>query len=89
MITRDRGRTWRKTRERIMSRDCGLCQVCLKEGNYIIGKEVDHIVPLFKGGTDSDDNLQTICTEHHAEKTAHDLGKKRRKAIGLDGWPIG
>lgn len=44
--------------------------------------ELDHIVPLFKGGADDDSNLQGLCSPCHAAKTAEDMGYK---PIGGDG----
>lgn len=32
--------------------------------------QVDHIVPLSKGGTHDWDNLQAMCHSHHSQKTA-------------------
>jgi len=33
------------------------------------GSQVDHIVPLANGGTNSDSNLQTLCARCHRRKT--------------------
>jgi 5-methylcytosine-specific restriction protein A len=49
-------------------------------------EELDHIVPLFKGGTNDEDNLQGLCKKCHAEKTKRDLNL--RTGVGVDGWPI-
>lgn len=35
--------------------------------------ELDHIVPLFKGGADEASNLQVLCKACHASKTQIDL----------------
>ena len=43
-----------------------MCISCGCTGTEI---EVDHISPLFVGGTDSLENLQVICKACHAEKT--------------------
>jgi 5-methylcytosine-specific restriction protein A len=43
--------------------------------------QVDHIRPLFKGGTDAWANLQSLCEPCHAEKTREDLGQP---AAGCD-----
>lgn len=43
------------------------------------GKQVDHIVPLAKGGTDDLENLQLLCIECHKIKT-------QREANGLSGF---
>ena len=68
-----------------------LCQPCAGSGRITIAKEVDHITPKSKGGEDSLDNLQSICTDCHKAKTAEDEGRAYRPKpiIGPDGWPIG
>lgn len=48
---------------------------CVNGHAYVETHQVDHIVPLFKGGTDEDANLQEICRACHSLKTAIDLGK--------------
>ena len=83
------GWAWQQIRLRILARDAGLCQVCLRTGLLTPAQEVDHIKPRSKGGTHDERNLQAICRECHVKKTAADEGKTRRAAIGADGWPIG
>lgn len=64
------GTEWDKTRRRILERDAGICQQCLRDHGLVhAGSEVDHIVPKAEGGTDDDDNLQTICRDAHRMKT--------------------
>ena len=63
------GWAWKKKRESIMRRDCGLCQVCRKQGRIKAATEVDHIIGKAQGGTDDDVNLQAICAPCHASKT--------------------
>ena len=65
-----------------------LCVECAKRGIVKAATEVDHIIPLHKGGTDDDDNLQGLCAECHADKTSRDAGHQRRAATGFDGWPV-
>lgn len=65
-----------------------LCMHCKAAGRINLASEVDHIKPLAKGGTDDPKNLQGLCKEHHAVKSARDEGKARRPAIGVDGWPL-
>lgn len=67
---RTRGNTWMAIRHRVLTRDCGLCQVCDKAGRLTLASEVDHIVPLAAGGTDHLGNLQAICSDCHTTKTA-------------------
>ena len=62
-----------------------VCAVCERKAS----REVDHIIPISKGGTDQRDNLQGVCLECHEDKTRRDLGlRKRPDQIGLDGYPI-
>ena len=70
---RTRGWTWQQIRTRIMERDCGLCQPSLRAGLVVTATEVDHIVPLMRGGTDADSNLQAISAEPHKAKTAAEM----------------
>ncbi len=39
--------------------------------------ELDHIVPLIDGGDHSDENLQTLCTPCHVEKTTREASERR------------
>jgi 5-methylcytosine-specific restriction protein A len=66
-------------RVRILKRDCGLCQVCLRTGDITKADSVDHIVPKAEGGTDDDDNLQSICVPCHTAKTAQESARARRR----------
>lgn len=82
------GWAWVKLRKQILERDCHLCQPCKAKGRATAGGQVDHIIQKAKGGTDHPDNLQTICDPCHRDKTARDNGRRVKRAIGLDGWPI-
>lgn len=75
-------------RERIMRRDCSMCQTCKRNGRITLASEVDHITALDNGGSNDDDNLEAICVECHKAKSAKDTGKQRRPQIGPDGWPV-
>lgn len=55
---RIRGDAWMAIRRRILLRDGYTCQGC---GVVRMDNEVDHRVPLEQGGTNNDDNLQTLC----------------------------
>ncbi len=83
---RTRGRAWLRIRERQL-RDHPLCAACLGQGFVTAAQEVDHIVPLFKGGTDAPANLQSLCVACHELKTRADLGL-RSGGCDLFGSPI-
>lgn len=59
-------------REKIKSRDRNTCQQCRisvrDEPNLLI--EVDHIIPISKGGTTTEDNLQALCWRCNRTKGA-------------------
>lgn len=63
---RIRGWELTKIRERIASRDCYACQVC---GRVTTMGEVDHIEPLHRGGSESDENRQWLCKRCHNVKS--------------------
>lgn len=96
--SRGYGAKWDKTRARILKRDCGICQPCLKRGILHVGTEVDHIISKANakkiGWTEeqieADSNLQTICHDEHKRKTAEEQGKALwpKVKIGVDGFPI-
>jgi HNH endonuclease len=53
------------------------CLECYKEGRLKEGKQVDHITRIKDGGGRTElSNLQSLCTYHHAAKSANE-GKKR------------
>ena len=69
---------WSKLRAEILTRANNMCEHTQEEtspqGSRTVrctypAKDVDHIVNLAKGGTDSHDNLQALCTWHHKQKT--------------------
>jgi 5-methylcytosine-specific restriction endonuclease McrA len=47
----------------IMKRDKFTCVLCGKSGRSLTSLEVDHKIPVSKGGTNDFDNLQTLCFE--------------------------
>lgn len=69
---RMRGRKLQTRRQRWFSLH-PLCIKCDEQGRVRPATELDHTVPLFKGGADDETNLQGLCATCHAEKTAEDL----------------
>jgi 5-methylcytosine-specific restriction protein A len=63
------GANWRKIRAAHLKKH-PLCVVCGEPAT-----NVDHIIPLAKGGTNASSNLQSMCHSCHSRKTAkHDGG---------------
>jgi len=75
---RKTGRKGVEDRERIKRRDKGVCQKCLKQGQFRPGTEVDHIVSFENGGEDSDENKWLLCTKCHKAKSASERRSKGR-----------
>ncbi|GAB3358018.1 HNH endonuclease [Giesbergeria sinuosa] len=78
---RIRGRGWMRQRERIGLRDHYKCAAC---GAIRSDHDVDHRIPLEKGGSNDDSNLQLLCSgpdRCHAKKTAAEA-----KARAGRGW---
>lgn len=69
---------WRKIRSQVLAAQpyCGN----RRAHRYPeLATDVDHIVPLNKGGTNDIENLQPLCHACHSRKTAvHDSGWGRR-----------
>ncbi len=88
------GRPWRRLRDKVMARDGWLCIPCRKSGRMTPASEVDHIIPVAKGGDDAMKNLRAICRDCHDRITQDQAMEGRRKQagvnkiqIGPDGWP--
>jgi len=67
------GRRWEKIRAMHLGAE-PLCRECTAAGLVVAATEVDHILPLVQGGTNDDDNLQSLCRVHHSRKTAREVG---------------
>lgn len=62
---------WRKIRREVINRASGLCENCAKAGLFVIGNQVDHIINVESGGSETDlSNLQLLCEKCHKLKTA-------------------
>jgi 5-methylcytosine-specific restriction protein A len=78
VVPRKRGWAGVQDRNRIRARDCGLCQECKRQGRVAVGSAVDHIVPLWKGGSDGDLNKELLCRPCHDAKTAREAAERAR-----------
>lgn len=56
---------WRMIRDRVFARDDYTCKYCGARG---VRLECDHIVPVSRGGTHDDANLNTACFECNRAK---------------------
>lgn len=73
------GSKWRTIRKRILTRDCGMCQACARAERFSLACDVDHVVPIWEGGSEEDDdNLQSLCDPCHKAKTAAEAGRRAR-----------
>jgi len=83
-----RGRAGMAQRQRRLAAE-PLCRHCAEQGKTTASVTPDHIVPLGKGGTDHDDNIQCLCEPCHDAKTALDMAGMFSNAMGVDadGWP--
>lgn len=68
------GRSWRKVRRRYVKRH-PLCEICLAIGKITPVEEVHHIVPISQGGTNDEENLQSLCQSCHT-KVHQELGDR-------------
>ena len=72
------GTAWTKLRKIILKRDNYMCQACLRQGTFTAlcvrprDHAVDHITPKAHGGTDDQTNLESLCADCHAAKTARE-----------------
>lgn len=49
-------------RQRIRERANNRCEYCLSHQDYVMGRlQIDHIQPVAKGGTDTEENLCLAC----------------------------
>ncbi|MCI8648741.1 MAG: HNH endonuclease [Anaerotruncus sp.] len=58
----------RELRERIMKRDNYTCQICGKYMPDEVGLQIDHIVPIAKGGKTIPSNLRVLCSKCNGSK---------------------
>ncbi|MFF2406728.1 HNH endonuclease [Streptomyces sp. NPDC058092] len=64
-----------RLRKRVRDAVSGTCVMCL--GSFLPSQvDIDHVVPLARGGEDVDSNVQVLCKRCHKTKTAMDFGKR-------------
>jgi 5-methylcytosine-specific restriction protein A len=58
-----------------------LCVECERLGLAVVADEVDHVVPLWDGGTESHNpmvNRQALCVPHHKAKSKREAEARAR-----------
>lgn len=58
-------RNWDSLRRHVYTRDRHRCQSCGRKGSRKVRLHAHHIIPLSRGGTNTLDNLTTLCSECH------------------------
>jgi 5-methylcytosine-specific restriction enzyme A len=58
-----------------------LCRVCDAAGRVSAAVEVDHIRPLWAGGTHARENLQGLCVACHEAKTLRETAERFKNGI--------
>lgn len=71
------GKRLQQRRQRILARQ-PLCVDCEKAGRVTLAQELDHEVPLWEGGPDTEDNLAPRCIPCHAAKTRREARRRYR-----------
>lgn len=57
-----------KLRKQIMERDNYTCKICGKYMPDEVGLQIDHIIPIAKGGKTISSNLQVLCSKCNGSK---------------------
>ena len=73
---------------RLKALESPLCPVCEAKGIVRPWTQLDHTIPLEKGGSNQWSNLVGLCTDCHADKTARDRGYKQAPC-DPNGMPLG
>lgn len=77
-------------RYKVFKRDNYCCQICGKKGQRNGGTSllhIDHVVPIFFGGSNEEYNLQTLCRECNLKKSDKIISPKpkiQNQLVGLD-----
>lgn len=75
---------WQRLRQHVLWRDDGVCQCldCRRLGRVLRAHEVDHVVPVWEGGTDDPSNLQAINRDCHRAKTVAEAARRLQAGAG-------
>lgn len=77
----------RELRELIMQRDNFTCQICGKHMPDEVGLQIDHIVPVSKGGKTIPSNLRVLCSKCNGSKSdkmpIYDIKSRNNRRISI------
>ena len=73
--TYERNKMTSSLRRKIMERDKYTCQICGKVMLDTVGLQIDHIIPINKGGKSVEENLQVLCSICNGRKSDKILGE--------------
>jgi 5-methylcytosine-specific restriction protein A len=64
-------------------RENPLCVACYAETprRVTLATELDHVMPLWAGGHESDENRQGLCRQHHENKSALEAAQRGRGGL--------
>lgn len=79
-INRRYDHRWRTIRNRYIHAH-PICEQCERDGRITPAQEVDHILPLDRGGSHDEANLQALCKPCHSAKTAREDGRWGKHGI--------
>lgn len=65
-----------------------LCRDCYAKGILTPSTVPDHIIPLGKGGPDTDDNIRCLCAPCHKARTAEQFGYQATFGTDVKGRPL-
>ncbi|WP_054910471.1 HNH endonuclease [Pseudomonas sp. NBRC 111135] len=72
---RTTGRKRQEMRLRVWTKAMAFCAGCGRTCDYN-SWNMDHIIPLWKGGDDLESNMQVLCIPCHADKTAKEAAER-------------
>ena len=78
-------RNWHNKRISFVFKSEPICSICgfeykTKDFKELLKKfDVDHIIPVFAGGENNEENFQLLCKKCHKIKTKNDLKYYKRK----------
>jgi 5-methylcytosine-specific restriction protein A len=75
----ERPADWFRTRARVLRRDKHRCRAagCRRKAEH-----VDHVISIANGGTWDEENLQSLCKDHHDAKTAAERVARAERRAG-------